>query len=119
MGFVEIPIEVANPLDWSRSVIIAEALVDTGATIGSVPRRLVEELDLPIIARRRARTVEGSVVLDVARAMLTIGGERTLQEIFVSDTYDKVLVGVVPLETLGFAVDPVNKRLVPVELLLL
>lgn len=119
MGFVEVPIEIANPVDRSRSVIIPQALVDTGATICSIPRRIVSELDLPIIARRRARTVEGSVELDVVQAMLTIGGERTLQEVFASDTLDRVLVGVVPLETLGFAVDPVNKRLVPVELLLL
>jgi clan AA aspartic protease len=119
MGFVELPIRIAHPLDESRSVIIDEALFDTGATIGSVPRRIAEQLGLPIIAQRGARTVEGNIRMDVARALLTIGGEETIQEIFVSDTLDRVLVGVVPLETLGFAVDPVNNRLVPVELLML
>jgi clan AA aspartic protease len=119
MGSVEVLISIAHPTDWSRSVTFEKVLIDTGATIASVPRDLANDLELPVFARRRARTIEGPQDLDVAYAMLTIGGERTLQEVFVSDTYDKPLIGVIPLESLGFAVDPVNNRLVPVELLLL
>ena len=119
MGTVLIAIEIANPLDSTRSVILDKVVVDTGASIAAVPRSIADELGLPIFARRVVRTIESRLEMDIADAMLTIGGERTMQEVMVSDTYDQPLIGVIPLESLGFAVDPVNKRIVPVELLLL
>ena len=119
MGTVFIAIEIAHPSDSSKSVILDHVVVDTGATLASVPRSLADELGLPVFTRRVVRTIENRIEMDIAYAMLTIAGERTLQEVYVSDTYDEPLVGVIPLESLGLAVDPLNKRLVPVELLLL
>src|SRR5688572_20321551 len=112
MGLVEIAVEIANPSDGSRSVILPDVLVDTGATLCALPRSLSNDLGLNVFTRRRVRTVDGRSEMDVAHAMLTIGGERTLQEVLVSDTLDRPLIGVIPLESLGFAVDPVNKRIV-------
>lgn len=119
MGTVFIAVEFAHPTDSSKSIILDNVVVDTGATLASVPRRLADELGLPIFTRRYVRTIESRIEMDIAFAMLTIGGERTLQEVMVSDSYDQPLIGVIPLESLGFAVDPLNKRIVPVELLLL
>jgi predicted aspartyl protease len=80
---------------------------------------MANEVGLAVYGRRRVRSVEGSSEIDVANASVTLGGERVLHEIYVSDTVPKVLVGLITLELLGFAVDPVNHRIVPVELLML
>src|SRR5262245_39743683 len=100
MGTVRIAIEIAHPLDSSKSVILDGVVVDTGSTLASVPRSLAEELDLPVFTRRIVCTIEGQSEMDIGYAMLTIGGERTLQEVFVSDTYSEPLIGVIPLESL-------------------
>ena len=119
MGFVRVSVQIANPDHPAQSVTIDAALVDTGATTTTVPRELAQQLGLPVVGTRRARTIDGVLQVDVARALVMIEGEQTLHDVFVSDTYANVLIGVVTLELLGFAVDPVNLRLVPVELLLL
>jgi len=46
-----------------RSISI-KALVDTGAILTVIPRRIAEELQLPVIGRRRTATVKGVVELD-------------------------------------------------------
>jgi predicted aspartyl protease len=39
--------------------IAVKALVDTSAALSVVPRRIAEELQLPVIGRRRAATAKG------------------------------------------------------------
>ena len=45
--------------DEVRSVEVAEAPVDTGATGLSIPRRLIDQLGLSPVRTRRARLVSG------------------------------------------------------------
>ncbi len=52
-------------------------------------------------------------------AWVEIQGKDGFTPVLVSDTYAGMLIGVVTLETLGFAVDPTSQRLVDAELLLL
>ena len=62
VGLVWIDAVIRNPF-IDRAVAV-EALVDMGATLGTVPRKIAEELQLPVIGRRRTATAKGVVELD-------------------------------------------------------
>lgn len=102
-----------NP-DQVRSMEVADALVDTGATTLSMPKRLIEQLGLKPLRRRRALTTVGETevvqVYDAVR--LTVQGRDCTVD--VSEVSDKcpVLIGQIPLELLDFVVDPMGQRLI-------
>jgi predicted aspartyl protease len=83
MGLVWVEAVIRNPNTGKHAT--AKALVDTGATLTVLPRKIAEELQLPVIGRRRVATAKGDV--------------------------DIVLIGATTLETLGLEVDPVTGKL--------
>lgn len=118
MGHVNVTIRISNPADPARFVDV-DALVDTGATLTTIPREMANHLDLPIRGQNSVRTASGIEVVDRSSAWIEIEGKDGFIQVSVSDSYPGVLVGVLTLETLGFAVDPVGQRLIDSELLLL
>jgi aspartyl protease family protein len=117
MATFRVTIEI-GPMDQSRFEQI-EALVDTGATYTVVPRDVLERLGIMPQFRRRFRLADGRVVeLDMAWAVVRLEGQ-TLPTICVfGEEGMDALLGAVTLEEFGLGVDPVNQRLVPIELLL-
>jgi clan AA aspartic protease len=96
-----------------RCVEVSDAVVDTGASTLSVPRRLVAQLGLKPLRSRPARTVAGSVTLQMygtARLMVE-GRDCTCDVVEIPDDCP-VLIGQVPLELLDLVVDPVGQRLI-------
>jgi len=91
--------------------IAVKALVDTSAALSVVPRRIAEELQLPVIGRRRAATAKGVAELDECVGIVEVMGRKAYTHILISEDVDTVLIGVVTLETLGFEVDPVTGEL--------
>jgi clan AA aspartic protease len=118
MATFRVIIEI-GPMDQSRFEQI-EALVDTGATYTVIPRDVLGRLGIAPQFRRRFRVADGRVVeLDMAVVMVRLGGQ-TLPTICIFGEEDMdALLGAVTLEEFGLGVDPVNQRLVPVELLLI
>jgi aspartyl protease family protein len=109
MGHVWVEVVVRNP-DTGRHAT-AKALVDTGATLTVVPRRLAEELQLPTIGRRRVMTAKGTTELDECVGVVEVMGRKAYTHILVSDDIEIVLIGATTLETLGLEVDPVTGKL--------
>jgi len=108
-----------GPMDQSRFERI-EALVDTGATYTVVPRDVLERLGISPQFRRRFRVADGRVVeLDMAWAVVRAEGEMTYTICVFGEPGMDALLGAFTLEGLGLGVDPINQRLVPVELLLI
>ncbi len=101
-----------------RRVIEVEALVDTGATLTVVPRRLAKELELKITGRTVVETGAGRIILDRTRIWIELEGRNEIVPALISDTIDKVLIGVTTLEVLGLQVDPLTGRLKEWPLLL-
>lgn len=99
--------------DQIRFIDVDDALVDTGATMLSLPRSLIGQLGLNFLQRRRVRTTAGYVDCDLYEAVrLTIQGrEFTCDVAEVPDTCP-VLIDQIPLEGLDFVVDPANRRLI-------
>ena len=119
MGHVRATVRITNPYDRSFSAEVPAALITTGATRTLIPRSLANELRLRLEGNREVRTAAGIQRLDQAAALITLQGEETFGDVWVSDSFPSVLVGVVTLESLGLAVDPSNERLVKREFLLL
>jgi predicted aspartyl protease len=101
------------PAGSVRSVEVADALVDTGATMLSIPRRLIAQLGLTRRRTRTARTAAGVISFGIYGAVrLTVQGRDCIVEAAEIPDECPVLVGQIPLEGLDFVVDPVGQRLI-------
>jgi len=109
MGHVWADIAIRNPS--TEKGVSLKALVDTGATITLVPRRIAEELQFPLIGKRNVTTTKGVAEFDECLGIIEIMGRKAYSHILVSDEIEVVLVGTVVLETLGFEVDPITGKL--------
>ena len=95
-----------------RRVEVVDALVDTGATGLSLPRRLVEQLGLLPIRTRRAVTTAG--IRDVptyGAVRLTVQDRDCNCDVTEVDDACPVLIGQVPLELMDLVVDPGRRLL--------
>ena len=103
----------AIPAEEVRVVEVPDALVDTGATMLSMPRRLIEQLGLQRTRTRSARTATGTAEFGICQAVrLTIQGRDCLAEVAELPDECPVLIGQIPLEALDFVVDPAEQKLV-------
>ena len=101
-----------QPVDV-RWLEVSDALVDTGATMLSLPKRMIEQLGLKLVRTRRARTAAGMTDFGVySLVQLTIQGrDCKLEPAEVPDDCP-VLIGQLPLEHMDFVVDPISQRLI-------
>jgi predicted aspartyl protease len=96
-----------------RSVEIDHALVDTGATVLSLPRRYIQQLGLSLVRERVARTVAGLVKLRIYSVVrLTVQGRDVPTEVCEVPDDCPALIGQIPLEGLDFVVDLSGQKLV-------
>ena len=96
-----------------RAVVVSEALVDTGAMLLSLPRRLIQELGLTLQRTRLARTAAGLLNFGIYEPVqLTVQGRECVVEVAELPDDCPVLIGQVPLELLDFVVDPAGRRLI-------
>lgn len=96
-----------------RRVKVGNALVDTGATLLSLPTRFIKQLGLdPSGSRRVVSSTGGTTAKMYSAVKLTImGRECTMDVLEVSDDVP-VLIGQIPLEHLDFVVDPKGQELI-------
>ena len=109
MGHVCVDVTVGDP--DKKKLVRVRGLVDTGATLTVLPRRLAEEIGLCVTGKSVVETGSGRAVLDRSRAWIEIEGRGEVVPILISDDIDKVLIGVTTLEILGLEVDPVAGKL--------
>ncbi len=112
MGLFRVTGRLSGPAGVAEGV---ELLVDTGATLVVVPRMLANRLGLvpvrtqPVViagGRREVRPVE--------EVRLALDGAEVTTPCFIA-LDGPPLLGAVALESLFLAVDPVAKKLIPVE----
>jgi len=118
VGHVNIALRLSNPVDPTKN-LETTALVDTGATFTTVPRRIFENLQLTVLAKRKVRTAPKMETLEESFVAVEINGDQTVTPILISDTLEKILVGVITLESLALAVNPTTGKLEEAETYLL
>jgi clan AA aspartic protease len=119
MGHTHVTVTFRNPRDPERTWE-GLCLVDTGATDCLIPREAVEALGLEprgtvdlILADERETT------LPFGLAEIEFMGEVTSGRVIFGPNGGEPLLGVVPLESVGIAVDPKTQQLRRLPALLL
>lgn len=125
MGRVTTPLTIENLQDlWDverglltadkvRRVTVADALVDTGATMLSLPARLISQLGLKAMYTKNVIRSTGPGQANVFQsARLTIRDRYCHLDIMEVPDSVPVLVGQIPLEQLDFVVDPRSQSLI-------
>lgn len=96
-----------------RTAEAEDALVDTGATLLSLPQRVIRELGLEPIRTKSVRTTNGIVTRTIYGGVrLTIEGRDFLCEAAELPDNCPALIGQIPLEGLDLVVDPGGRRLI-------
>ena len=116
MGHSWVDIEVSD-LERKHSKVV-KALVDTGASLTVLPRKLAEELGIKTLSEEKIATGAGEVKIERGRAWIRLKDKEDAFPVWISDFIDKVLLGVVVLESFGFEVDPTTGTLKSKPLLL-
>lgn len=117
MGTFTVQATVGN-LDAAEQEQV-EALVDTGSTFSALPASLLRRLGIAPTLTRRLRLANGQIEeYQAGTACFAVNGRDGVAMV-VFGPEDVYLLGATTLESLLFAVDPVNKRLIPEDGLLM
>ncbi len=97
----------------ARAITIADALVDTGATMLSLPTSSIRQLGLIQYSSRRITTSASPAEAGVYDAVrLTIMGRSCTLDVLEVPDGVPALIGQIPLEYLDFVVDPQTRTLI-------
>jgi predicted aspartyl protease len=99
--------------DQPRKVVIADALVDTSATLLSMPTHLIRQLGLQKTGEKRVTSSAGAAEAAMYEAVrLTIQGRTCTMDVMEVPDSVPVLIGQIPLEHLDFVVDLRSRTLI-------
>ncbi len=101
---------VISDMEKKKSVK-QKALVDTSATLTALPEKIANELGIKPIMEEEVMTGAGIVKVKRGRAWIKLEDKESLFDVWISDFIDKILLGVIVLETFGFEVDPATGKL--------
>jgi predicted aspartyl protease len=100
------------PRDQVRRIQVADALVDTGATLLAMPTRMIQQLGLDKRYVKKVNSMSGvgeTTVYGTVR--LTIKGRECPADVMEVPDSVPVLIGQIPLEYLDFVVDARGQQL--------
>ena len=118
MGTFKVEMEIGDP-DGKRFEPV-EALVDTGATYTTAPASLLRGLGIAPMSVGRFTLADGSQTeRQIGQTWIRLNGESYIAPVVFADERSGPLLGAVTLEIFRLGVDPVSKRLIPVDGLLM
>ncbi len=96
-----------------------EALVDTGAGYSVVPRPVLEALGCRTLRSQRVVLADGRVEeWPLSQVDVECEGRRATTPVLMGPSGAPTLLGATTLEVLGLGIDPLNRRLIPVDVYL-
>ena len=114
MGTFQVNVKIGDPVGerWEK----VSAMVDTAAAYTWIPASILAQLGVEPAFRLPFVFADGRVIeKDVTETRVRLDGQvRTTIAVF-GDEGTLALLGAYTLEGLGLSVDPVNRRLVPIE----
>ena len=114
MGTFSVPISIGDP--QGEHWIEMDALVDTGASVTSVPASILRELGMRPVLSQEFRFAQGEVRrMNMGETRIRIDGREVGTLFLFNDEGTPALLGALALEALFLGVDPVAQRLIPVE----
>ncbi len=117
MGTFSVTIEIGDSQGQRYERV--EALVDTGSSLSVVPASLLQRLGVSSIGREPFRLADKRrVQMEIGETRVRVDG-RGVMTLVVFGPEDQYILGAYALEGLRLAADPVGRRLVPVDWLLM
>ena len=118
MGITHLELEIANPADVETWETV-ECIVDSGATYSVIPTAVLGRLGIRSIADEQFRLANGETLrrrkgIAAFRYGERIGGG----DVVFGEEGDMNLLGILTLESLGLVLDPLNRELRPLPMLL-
>ena len=118
MGLAHIRVGVANPARPTKSIAI-ELLVDSGAMFSVIPSTTLKALGIKSHGERSFILADGTTITRrIGDATFIIDGNRAASPVIFGQKDDSALLGVLTLESLGFALDPFKRVLRPLPMIL-
>ena len=115
MGTFSVKFLIKHPLHLDRKLEL-EGLVDTGARFTQVPADLVAQIGIAASGTRAVHYADGTKdSVTIAKADIAINGAEIATMVLCGKPKSLILIGATTLETLGLGVDPIHKRLIPIE----
>ena len=124
MGQIETILRISNAFDAEklrheeialavlRTITVANAMVDTGATTLCLPQAMIDRLGLEPVRSVRLATATGYVSSHVYRGVeVECEGRNAIVEALALPGGDRVLFGAIPMEIMGLEPDLKNRRL--------
>ena len=119
MGMFDMKARLANLAAPDKAEEVS-LLVDTDATLSWIPRQVLEKLGVAPFSRLPFSLADGRrLERDITAVLLTLDGRKAPVEVAYGEPGEEAVLGATALEGLGFAVDPVAKKLIPRDLLAL
>jgi predicted aspartyl protease len=113
MGKFMVNLTAVNPVDRQRSTPPVEVMVDTGAEVSWLPKRLLLDAGIKKKKKKRFVTADKRIVeRELGYAILTAEGYTTVDEIVFAEESDLSLLGVRTLEGFSVMVDNIGHRFV-------
>jgi len=115
LGTFAVKFVVSHPFQPERRVEL-DGLVDSGALFTQIPEPILAGIGIVPSGHRAVHYADGTgAVVPVAKADISIHGVETATMILCGRPQSLVLVGATTLETLGFGVDPIHKKLIAID----
>jgi len=119
VDFTYAKVNLSNPALEGKKCEV-ELLVDTEAILTAVPRKILEELQIKPVGRRKLRIFGGQIVeRDIGATLINYAQAYAGITVIFAEEKDTPVLGATALKELGYQVDPVTKQLKPTELLMI
>jgi len=118
MGLTTLDVEVGNPAtpEVTRAI---KFLVDSGAVFSVVPRKILEELGVRPLGRQKFRLANGDhISREKGIAFFRYGDRVGGADVIFGEEKDSNLLGAMTLEALGLALDPLQRELREIPMIL-
>jgi clan AA aspartic protease len=118
MGITRLNVEIANVAVPEKTRTL-EFIIDSGALYSLVPATVLEDLQIQPITEQRFTLADGSVIRRrKGGAVFRYNESVGIADVIFGEPGDQNLLGVVTLESLGLALDPIKRELHPIPLIL-
>jgi predicted aspartyl protease len=118
MGLTILPLEVANQSSPQQTETV-EFLIDPGALYSVVPRPVLERLGIAPVGEQKFRLAsEQTIQRQTGGALFKYGDRLGVAAVIFGEPSDSTLLGAHTLESLGLALDPIRRELMPLPMML-
>jgi predicted aspartyl protease len=116
MGLTHLKIRLRNPTDPSKSKDIP-FLIDSGAVYTVIPKKELEHLGIKRDSKREFILSNGNIIeRDMGGGIFEYSGRKAYAPVTFGEEGDLPVIGVTALESLGYGLDPLKRKLIELPL---